>query len=104
MNTTTAAANTSNLIDITNISDDELSALLGMDDEPEPTPCSDHDVYTISGRGTYHLRNEFKSMGGTWNPSEKSWTVRGRLLDATVWGWRRMGCKVEITDCYCWAE
>jgi hypothetical protein len=99
------AANTSNLINISDMSDAELAALLGMgnDDETECTPCSDHYVYTITGC-TYYLRNEFKSMGGIWNPSEKSWTVKGRLLDATVWGWRRQGCKVEISDCYCWAE
>lgn len=88
-----------NLIDITHATDAELAALLGMtddDDDEEILPFGCYR-YTITGR-TYHLRDEFKRLYGTWNPIEKSWTVIGSLLDSDVWRWRRMGCQVEISD------
>lgn len=53
--------------------------------------------YIFSGR-TFSNREILKRDGATWNPDAKVWMVSGRLLDRTVWEYRRAGVKVEIFE------
>ena len=53
--------------------------------------------YTFSGR-TYPNRDALKRVGASWNSEMKVWTLVGTLLDSTLWGLRRLGVKVEISN------